>query len=1330
MASITTQERTDILKLVAGMFNAAPGSVYLNEFTEAYIALGKDLGALAAALGQTAPFQGLYPSYLTAEEFADKFLATLGLQENEEAQEWVQAQKNAGADNASIVFQALVALDASTSADFAAAKAQLANKAAVAEYYSVTLGKSADSLAALQGTLTGVTSDATTVDAAKAAIDGGSGGATGSFKLTAGQDDVFGTAGNDLFKANVVQNALGQQVNSLGSGDEIDGGAGFDTLNAKITSGVFAGGSESMPIQPEIKNVELINLQAVIADINASSNNDQVYFNAKDVVGVKKIASNYSDADLIVQNLTSKGNNHVSEMTVGMEYTGNADSRWAESDLSVYFDQDYLTTQRLVSRPSVDIQVMNEDAYDATNGARPLDGVFFRELTFTLNGTEYDLTAYLGEDVNGAGKEIETYDQALAAIKAALVELKAANPADAALQTVEADFGPIFTADRNPNTLQLREGQSIRLSVEGMTNGVDNSLQIAQTDLELARAKEATVANNNRFERADNEPPVEDSILSIKVDLEKVGLAGDGGELIIGSMNKTSANAWDAVNTTTDTVSGIQEFQVSVNGTNDKSSSLSGLHSTNNNLQNVIVTSAGGNDDRGGWANLTIGNSNTAGLLPAEFVELFGGTVGGNAQALKDVRVFDASQFKGDLTLNAALTAEVTAKYLNLVDQAPDAAAADNVSFEYTGGVGNDTFNLALSATNFFGAGTTREDWSLTVDGGKGDDTIILHIDANGLSGTNVAPWYLNQSLKQEEKGWAQIAVLGGEGNDTVRTIGSGDYAIDLGAGNDTAYLDNTGVRARWVLNADNAVPTVSDENDSYQLFGTKVQVSFKGFEVSVDLQDVNGTATDLAINQAVKQAINSDPVLSKLLQATDGPGNTLVVDALIDGNNADALNITLVPPTTVTAGDLQTLNAAYGTNLDAAGMVARLAAEAAKFNLNTDGTYNQDSVLAGADSTLHVQDSRVEGGLGNDVIVLGTGAFSNDTVVYKGFGNGTDTIVNFDTTWNAAETIGYETLPPVAEQITVKFAAGSGTAAQTIIFDGVTVNLSNPATQGVIPAADVAFQFAAAYEAAGGNWTVLGWDAATATVLLEAVTPGDVTDVVAGDFGGTYTGATVTTTVQGDVGSIPGTESTFTVAFDAATTAANAAGSFTFDGVTVAYAQGDGAVTLAQKLAAASYPNWDVQLVGNPAVGTNGTYSVIFEAKAPGATAIPADLAAITTGGTATPGIAATVGGTLGTANIGTLVPVVTPAGPGNGFDYIDFSAYDAVNVQVGANTFGAAAAQGEKYITMVEDANTGKYVVTVYEEGGAAADVELGVVGTLDFGATQAFVAENFIL
>ena len=198
MATVITQERTNILKLVAGMFNAAPGAAYLNEFTDAYVAMNKDLGALAAGLGQTGAFKSLYPSFLTADEFANKFLDTLGLKANTEAQDWVKAKVNAGENFASVIFQALVAIDASTSAEFAAAKAILANKAAVAENYSVTLGKSGDSLEALQGVVAKVTDDPASVTAANEANAGGNGK---TFVLTAGADPITGTAGNDTINA-------------------------------------------------------------------------------------------------------------------------------------------------------------------------------------------------------------------------------------------------------------------------------------------------------------------------------------------------------------------------------------------------------------------------------------------------------------------------------------------------------------------------------------------------------------------------------------------------------------------------------------------------------------------------------------------------------------------------------------------------------------------------------------------------------------------------------------------------------------------------------------------------------------------------------------------------------------------------------------------------------------------------------------------------------------------------------------------------------------------------------------------------------------------------
>lgn len=815
--------------------------------------------------------------------------------------------------------------------------------------------------------------------------------------LTVGQDVLSGSGADDTFKANVSQNALGQQVNTLGSGDILEGGAGFDTLDAKITNGSFVGGSISQPIQPETNSIEYIKLQAVLADVGTGK--DQVYVSAKDMIGVKTISSNYSDASLTVVDLTTKGSSQLSDLTVNMSYTNNNNTVRSESDFTVLFDQDYLTPEQTLGTASIDFLAMNEDNYDASNAENPLTGVFFRTLNFTLNGQEFNLAAYLGEDPAGAGDEINTYEDFLAAVQAGLVALKADHPENAALQSVTASFGRTFTTDISPTTLELREGTAIRLTADGQTNGTANTLYVDSTDLEVARAGMATVPNNNRYEIADATPPLEGSKLAINVELEKVGLAGDGGALVIGSSNEDGSNEWEATNTTVaKTTNGIHEFNVTVKGNADKSSSLSELRSTNNQLQTVTVKTDAA--QTGTFANLTIGNSNTNYEVD-----------GGYEHALKDVKIFDASGFKGDLSLQAALTGEVTAKYLDLKDKAPAEAAADNAAFIYTGGTGNDTIDLQVSSLNLAKPGTaTREDFSVNIVGGAGNDEIILTVVDdksaaldNGDDGA--ANWYNNQKLN------ANLRINAGDGNDIIRTPGSGDVIIDAGAGDDTVYADNTGDKAVWVLNAVSGEANVnvndirSSANDSYQLYKSSVNVSFKGFEATAAIADVRGIATDLTINQAIKLAINDNPTLNKLLVAEDGPANTLVITSLIDGEPVDVTDLTVaLSNATLTGPELATAAGWYGV---ADGAVQALINGAVtNFNDplattyvqqlgNTDGTIATN--LTGSTSD-HVADHTITGGLGNDVLVLGTGAFSNETLVYQAGQFGNDKIVNFTT--------------------------------------------------------------------------------------------------------------------------------------------------------------------------------------------------------------------------------------------------------------------------------------------------------------------------------------------
>ncbi|MBF6631342.1 MAG: hypothetical protein ITG01_09390 [Comamonas sp.] len=292
--NITSQERTNILKLVAGMFNAVPGATYLEEFSTAFLAMGNDYGSLATALGNTGAFKSLYPSSLTVQETANKFLGTLGLANNAEAQDFVQAKLNAGESIASVVFQSLLALvdSTSTDAEIVAAQAQLSNKAAVAEYYSVTLGASSADLATLQGVVANVTADPATVEAAKAS----SGGANGTtFTLTTGVDAISGTAGNDTIigvsdGVTSATVAAGQPVTeTFGGLDVIDGGAGTDTLKLSNSTGTM-----TLDTSVEVKNVEILELVSANGAVNADV---QAWTGLQSVVVDQKTAGAASNVD-------------------------------------------------------------------------------------------------------------------------------------------------------------------------------------------------------------------------------------------------------------------------------------------------------------------------------------------------------------------------------------------------------------------------------------------------------------------------------------------------------------------------------------------------------------------------------------------------------------------------------------------------------------------------------------------------------------------------------------------------------------------------------------------------------------------------------------------------------------------------------------------------------------------------------------------------------------------------------------------------------------------------------------------------------------------------
>lgn len=1361
--ALTTVERTSITKLVVAMFNAAPGANYLAELTSVYEANGRSLSNLAQGLAQTTAYKNLNPNFQTGEEFAAKFLTPLGLQANSEAKDFVIAKFNAGVSKGQIALDAATALSnyTGTATDLVAAKAILANKTAAAEFYSIDLNVQETDLADLQAAIAQVTANPASVNTVNADNTASQAPIVVTKQFTVGQDQIFGSNAADVFKANVVQNPNGYQVNSLGSGDQLVGGGGTDTLLAKVTAGAFVNGngnlnldltiggqqipvtlvgSSTMPIQPETSSVEIIKFEAVSA--NVSGLDTQVYINAKDMVDVRQMWSNHSDADLVIQNLTTLGVGSTVDQTIGMAYSGSKDSRWGASDMTVYYDQDYLVPAGSSLTSAIEIRIVNNLELATNNKGL----VAFQRLSFLVGDQEVivnitpEITALQGA---------AAYNALVVAIQAQLASQGITDVTVTTLPTRTA----VFTDDLGG-------------FLQGAVAGSYTPIVVTSTAAPLTRGLtevDNTTLNFNGLNTQLFASESRDLLLTVNVALEKVGLAGDGGELIIGSMNKTSANEWNAVNTVTDTKSGIEQFNVTVFGANDKSSSLAGMHSTNNNLRVVnVVTDAA---QTGSFANLTIGNSNTRPAVPFTVQsQLDSDGIDGNSGillkssklvdvpddnnqfALKDVQTFNAAGLKGDLTLFAALTQEVTEKYLNVTDFVAN-PATDNVNFAYTSGIGNDYINLFLDPANLAQPGSlTREDMTLTISTGLGNDEVLVSTgDFFGESGGSNDNWYENQHINANLKmagglATGQLQINTGDGVDTVRVLGQGDYAINTGAGNDTVYADNTGNKSIWAINAVNDDPnnllSQAAVAAAPKIANLSLNVSFKGYDAKVNVGASNNSTTgvnvtDLTINQAIKDAINNNEVLNKLLVAKDGPGRTLVITSLIDGNQSDlndindvviSLSSTALTPAQTAATLLspaQALALGFGV------------ATASGFGATLGGRFDADEAFnySGSPSTA-ASDNLIVGGVGSDVIVLGTGGNSNDTVGYAGFGNGTDTIVNFSsqnsftTVVNTADVTSISqgnpavaAAPGVPDSFTLQLTGTVAVAPGTFTLDNAY--MGGLADVSYVPAigataAQVATGLAAANNAAANGYTAV---ATGDSVTFTQNVPGSFGPVANPTLGNTtasqvsYDGSGIgVVNLTGTTGSAAviaapasGTE-TFTVFFGDDTVFAT---SYTFDGVSVPVLVGETGANIAASFASAftnagaDASTWDVLAY------TPGDNSVTFSSE--------------------------TVGDRVDVTDasfVGANVPN-TVFGLGSAFDRLDFTSYASKAVLVnGVLVAGVAAAAGQTYISLVESTtNAGEYLMTQFTEAGAV-DVAVGIIGIADFGATQAFAAQNFVI
>ena len=266
--AISAESRKDIIELVVVGLNQAPGTTLLTELV-AIVDGGGTLADVAANLTASASWKAKFPAFQTAEEFADEWLAGLIPEASAEtlasAKTVVVGLVNGGSSFADILIEAQAFLSATAESDtsYGTSVANFNNKTEVATYHTVT-AETADPDTTLLAT---VTSDDATVTTANTSVDTtNSAAAATTISLTTGLDTgaaFTGAAGNDIFVS--VDNNVAT-TGTLTAGDNLDGGAGSDTLK------VVASGTPSAPLvsTTSIETLDLTNNSGAGYSFNAS----------------------------------------------------------------------------------------------------------------------------------------------------------------------------------------------------------------------------------------------------------------------------------------------------------------------------------------------------------------------------------------------------------------------------------------------------------------------------------------------------------------------------------------------------------------------------------------------------------------------------------------------------------------------------------------------------------------------------------------------------------------------------------------------------------------------------------------------------------------------------------------------------------------------------------------------------------------------------------------------------------------------------------------------------------------------------------------------------
>ncbi|AKH37856.1 MULTISPECIES: beta strand repeat-containing protein [Nitrosomonas] len=276
--AISSQQKEDILALTVATFNAAPSAKIMQELASA-VESGMTNQQLADILVATDEFkEGVLKGAVTNEEITANLLKNFGLaagntdaaSPDAQAEAFFMNRLESGASIGSILLEASAYLTGTPAEEFKPTADLFQNKVTVADVYSRE-GKG-ETLDAMQNVLIGVTPTFPTTEAEAEGFVAGKGtGPDNTFHLTTGVDNPRTTTGSDEINGVVDTAANG---GTLTNGDNVNGGAGFDTANLVVASSAWPAGAT-------IKDVEKI----VFKNVNPAATN----LNLSNVTGATEL---------------------------------------------------------------------------------------------------------------------------------------------------------------------------------------------------------------------------------------------------------------------------------------------------------------------------------------------------------------------------------------------------------------------------------------------------------------------------------------------------------------------------------------------------------------------------------------------------------------------------------------------------------------------------------------------------------------------------------------------------------------------------------------------------------------------------------------------------------------------------------------------------------------------------------------------------------------------------------------------------------------------------------------------------------------------------------